>query len=96
MIMEYSCNKGLKLIFPFGEVTEEVVVKDLGNAGEEVDIYILFLEDPIDVSTVAIQFLGKPVDIAVFRHLIKHFTDSLSDLHVFGFSHTGRTPPRQK
>ena len=70
------------------------MVKDLGDAGEEVNVDVLFLEDAIDIAPVAIQFFCQPVDSAGLRHLIKNYSDPLSDFHVFGFSHTRRTPPR--
>ena len=70
------------------------MVKDLGDAGQEMDVDVLFLEDAIDIATVAIQFLCKPVDSAGLRHLIKNHPDPLSDFHVFRLSHTGWTPPR--
>ena len=85
----------LLYFFVFGEIPEKVVVEDLGDTGKEVYVNVVFLKNPIDITTVAIQFPGKPVDVAGLRHLIKNHANPLSDLHVFRLSHTGPTPPRR-
>ena len=53
---------------------EEVVVHDDADAGEELGVYAVFVEEIVDVGAMATEFTGQPDDaLAVLLQLFAEF-----------------------
>lgn len=68
-----------------GEVLEEVVVEDFGDAGEQGSVDCGACEDVIDVATVAGDLPCKPGDCMVLWLLVEYFLYFSADMHFLDF-----------
>lgn len=62
-----------------GEVAEEVVMEDDGDAAQQLGVEGGAVEDVVDVAAVAVELTREPTDVAAFgepvKHLAYHFAD---------------------
>ena len=79
LFVEKDVKSRLKVV---GEVGEEVVVEDFGDAQKQIGVDGGAGEDVVDVSPVAVELAGKPGDCPGLRAVVEYVLYVGANVHI--------------